>query len=291
MPDPTDSPAAPATALERALAAILRPLARLAVARGMSFAAVEVLFKRAFIDAARAAHPGMASHRMVSRISTVTGLNRREVTKLTLAPPDTPLPQRSLVSEVFSRWHTDAAWRTPQGRPLELPRQGPAPSFEALAQSITRDVHPRSLLDEMVRLGLAAFDDRRNVVNLLQDAFVPHGDQAQMMTFMGHNVGDHLLAAVDNVLGDGTRHFEQAIFADELSQESIEQARGLISEKWRELLDSVVPQLEGLIAADIAHGRPQDQRLRIGLYAYTAAMRDQASVPIPATKKTREENP
>ena len=53
-----------------------------------------------------------------------------------------------------------------------LPRQGAAPSFESLAQEITRDVHPRSLLDELCRLGLATWDEAGDTVALSREAFV-----------------------------------------------------------------------------------------------------------------------
>lgn len=48
--------------------------------------------------------------------------------------------------------------------PPSLPRQGEAPSFEA--QSVTRDVHPRSVLDGLARLGLARHDPRRDTAAL-----------------------------------------------------------------------------------------------------------------------------
>lgn len=68
-----------------------------------------------------------------------------------------------------------------------------------------------------------------------------------------------LRAAVDNVLGREREHLEQAVFADELSTESLQLAR-------------LVPLLEGLIAEDVRLGRTQDQRLRVGLYCYTSPM-------------------
>ena len=71
--------------LLRALEQVLAPLARLAVARGLRFAATEELFKRAFVRAARAAHAGSSGGRDVSRVSTATGLTRREVARLSAA--------------------------------------------------------------------------------------------------------------------------------------------------------------------------------------------------------------
>ena len=66
-------------ALADALRAVLAPLARLALARGVSCGAVEELLKEMFVDEAMRAQGASASGRMVSRISVATGLNRREV--------------------------------------------------------------------------------------------------------------------------------------------------------------------------------------------------------------------
>ncbi len=268
---PASAASADADALLQALGALLAPIAQLAVAKGLPCTTVEELLRKAFVDAARAAHPELPAHRMVSRIATATGLNRREVTRLTQVEAEAA-PRRPLAAELFARWASEPQYRDAQGKPRALPRQGAAPSFETLAQSLTRDVHPRSLLDELLRLGLAAHDADADTVALVHDAFVPRGDTARMLGFLGHNVGDHLGAAVANVLGDGFKHFEQAVFADELSHQSIETTHATITAQWQALTAALVPQLEALIEADRKAGRAQDQRLRVGLFSYSAAM-------------------
>jgi hypothetical protein len=257
-------------ALVDALASVLEPLARLAVARGLPFSALEELAKAAFVRAAHKAHPDLPEHRRVSRISTTTGLSRREVTRIVQAP-ERPAPRRSLASDVFARWMSAAEWRDRQGRPRTLPRQGEQGSFEALAHAVTRDVHPRSLLEELVRLGLAQWDTEADQVSLALDAFVPRGDAARMLRFLGENAGDHLGGAVDNVLGDGSQHFEQAVFADGLSETSMSAFRALVKTQWQSLRQAMVPALQALIDADRAAGRAQDQRVRVGLYTYQQA--------------------
>jgi hypothetical protein len=269
-----------ADALVQAVDALLAPLARLAVAKGLPCAVVEGMLRQAFVTAARDAHPSLPPHRAVSRIATATGLNRREVTRLTLAV-DAPVRRRPVSAEVFARWASDPQYRDAGGRPRKLPRQGKAPSFETLAQSVTRDVHPRSLLDELIRLGLAATDPAHDTVELMQDAFVPRGDTERMLGFVGHNVGDHLGAAVANVLGDGRQHFEQAVFADELSAQSVESMRESIAAQWRAIQATLVPQLEKLIDADRNAGRLQDQRLRVGLFSYSERMSQPANPAVP----------
>lgn len=278
-----DRPTADAApdALGAALAQVLAPLAKLAVARGLTHASLDEWLKLALVDAADRAHAALPPHRRVSRITTATGIHRREVTRLVarlrageaLAPPR----GRSHASELFAHWRTDRLYADSRGSPLELPRQGEAPSFESLAQTITRDVHPRSMLDELLRLGLAAYDAERDTVRLVREAFVPVQDPARMARVLGANVGSHFAAAVDNVLGDGRQHFEQALYADGLSEASMAEARTLIQRQWQALLDALVPPLEAMVERDReAPGGPR-QRLRLGLYSHSRG--DEVATP------------
>ena len=273
-------------ALTQAVRELMAPVAALAIAQGLPFASIEDLLKTAFVDAARAAHPNLPSHRLVSRVSTATGINRREVSRITQAEGAPPAVRRSPATRVFTKWIADPALRTRGGALRALPRSGPAPSFESLAQSVTRDVHPRSLLDELCRLGLARIDG--DMVHVERDSFVPSDDSVRMLGFMGTNVGDHLRAAVANVLSPQPPHLEQAIFADELSPASVEAFRQLMREQWKTLLASAVPALQRLIDADEAADRTRDQRVRVGLYTYDEAMApasDKPAAPAPSKKR------
>ena len=273
-------------ALTQAVRELMAPVAALAIAQGLPFATIEDLLKTAFVDAARAAHPNLPSHRLVSRVSTATGINRREVSRITQAEGAPPAVRRSPATRVFTKWIADPALRTRGGALRALPRSGPAPSFESLAQSVTRDVHPRSLLDELCRLGLARIDG--DMVHVERDSFVPSDDSVRMLGFMGTNVGDHLRAAVANVLSPQPPHLEQAIFADELSPASVEAFRQLMREQWKTLLASAVPALQRLIDADEAADRTRDQRVRVGLYTYDEAMApasDKPAAPAPSKKR------
>ena len=252
---------------------LMQPLASLSVARGLPFATVEEMLKKAFVDAARTAHSNAAAHRMVSRISTVTGLNRREVSRLTQSgSTGAPMRQtrRSPATQVFTRWIAEPSLKTAKGKPLPLPRQGPAPSFEALARSVNSDVHPRSLLEELCRLGLVRIDG--DTVHIMRESFVPKEDTDRMLGLLGGNVGDHLRAAVANVLSDPPPHLEQAVFADELSQASLDEFRAVARTQWQALLQTTVPLLHRLIEADRSAKRTQDQRVRVGMYMFSETM-------------------
>jgi len=256
------------TALFRALSRLLVPIARLCLANGITFATADEVLKRAFVQEANALQPGAPEHGKVSRISTATGINRREVTRLTKLEAPERATKQPLAAEILARWTTDHAYRNPDGEPSALSRLGPAPSFEALAQTITRDVHPRSMLDELIRLDLVSHDKSLDLVSLTRNDFVPRSDVLQMLDFLGDNVGDHLNAAIANILHDGNSHLEQAVFADELSAESLEALRPLVIAHWKALRENMVPAITTLIEADKFAGRKQDQRVRIGLYTF-----------------------
>ena len=276
-------------ALLAALRRVLEPLAELAVQRGLPYAPIEELVRRAFVGAADAAHPDLLPHRKVSRISTTTGINRREVARLLAVIRDAraaqQLPQRSVASELFAHWVSDGRYRDRHGEPRVLRRQGRAPSFESLAHAITRDVHPRSLLDELLRLKLAVHDTEHDTVELVRDAFVPSEDRVRMLQFLGANVGDHLAGAVTNVLTDGKRHYEQAVFADGLTEASVQEVWGQIGDLWKTLLSTLVPVLEQKVERD-QQSDGATQRLRVGLYTFDA--NTAAAAPAPVPRKTRK---
>ena len=258
--------------LLEAVGNVLSPLAQLCLAKGITIQMIEERLREAFIQAARQAHSDLPPGRMTSRISATTGLTRREIARLEHQSARDREPARSPVTELFMRWLATPAPAGAAGPPLPLARSGPAPSFEALAQSVTRDVHPRTLLEELCRLRLARHDLGTDTIHLLQEAFVPHGDWARMIAFLGDNVGDHLRAATANVLGDGGQELEQAIFADELSNQSLAQANKLVMQQWRSMLGQIAPELEALIDADRLAGRAQDRSLRIGLFTWSQVM-------------------
>ncbi len=257
---------------DRVLHRLLLPVARLCLKHGISFALTAEKLKHAFVNEAIALQPEPAAHGIVSRVATATGINRREVTRLTKAVTPQRIAKQPLSAEVIALWATSPLYRTTDGQPLELPRQGAAPSFESLAHKITRDIHPRSMLAELERLGFIQLDQAADTVRLLRTDFVPAGDASQMLSFIGDNVGDHLDAAVENVLCNNASHLEQAVFADELSAESIALLRPMIAARWQELRNSMVPVLADMIEADREAGRAQNQRMRLGLYSYAEPM-------------------
>ena len=110
------------------------------------------------------------------------------------------------IATLLGRWMATPDLVGTDGVPRALPRTGPN-SFEELAKSISQDIRPRTMLDEMLRQGLIRQEGE--LLHLDADAFLGPADLEQKVYFFAENVGDHLAAAVDNLLALRRRGFRR----------------------------------------------------------------------------------
>lgn len=187
------------------LDSLLGPLARLLVARGVLFPDFAERMKAHYVEAAEALAAGRATD---SRLSVMTGLQRRDVTRLRGFAPKQA--RTNHLSRLVALWRSAPGYRGADG-PRPLPKSGPAPSFEALAREVRRDVHPRTMLDTLVATGTVALDPATQEVRLLASSYLPLAGSDDQIGYLAHNLGDHVLAATENVLGRNPPHFERAL--------------------------------------------------------------------------------
>jgi hypothetical protein len=152
-----------------------------------------------------------------SRISLLTGVHRKDVRAIRdHGAPLSPPSRGGLAATVLGRWLAGRETTDAEGRPRILPRSAPAgsASFEALVASVSTDLRPRTVLDELLRLGLVTLDEETDSVRLLSDGYLPAGGSAEALDFFGRNLHDHLAAGVANLLaGPGERrHLERAVY-------------------------------------------------------------------------------
>ena len=207
----------------------------------------------------------------------MTGVHRKDLRRIRTTGSTARAHSRSIAAEVFARWQSDPRFLTSRGRPRVLSRQGddPAqPSFEQLVAGITRDVHPRPVLDELLRLRLAeTIGAGESRVRLLQSAYVPAGDSMQMIQLAHDNLADHCAAVAANLSGEGRRFLEQAIFSDGLTAESAHAFNRDTLAAWEAAFASLMPRLRALYDADRTATQPRDHRVRLGMYSLAVPTR------------------
>jgi hypothetical protein len=264
----------PAVVLERVLG-VLRPLVRLLVRHGVTYPVFAAALKRVFLDAARAELNARGMATTDSAVTLLSGVHRRDVRELTrgakAAPGELPAPRSGLglATEVVARWLHDPAWGggADAGSAPVLPRGGER-GFDALVQSLSSDVRPRAVLDELLRLGVVSESDEG--VRLAVGGLVPRRGFDEMAWLFAHNLHDHAAAAAANL--DGERDFlEQAVFVDEIGAASVSALHRTAVAAWREASRRVVAEARSRLDTDAAELPPEARchRLRFGVYFYS----------------------
>lgn len=253
----------------RVLEAVRRvsvPLVRLLIDEGVGYQSLLAQLKQVFIEQALAQIAARGEKATDSAVSLRSGVQRKEINAWRRQPQRTARPvKRSIPAEVFARWVSDPAYRAADGVVRALPRAGTAPSFEALARSVNQDVHPLSVLNELIRLGLARIevDGEQEVVALLQDGFVPQQDWSELVELFVDNLTAHLSTAASNLRAAGPSQLEQAAYAGGLTADSAQRLATLARELWTAMLNDFLTEATRLHAQDGGRG---DRLVRLGAY-------------------------
>ncbi len=267
-----ESPIRPPEALTSALRQLLRPLVKVLIAHGISFPAVASMLKGIYVEVAEAELKGEEKPPTNSRINLMTGVHRKDIRRLrAVAEPHAGTPQTvSLGAQLVLAWTGTPDYLDAEGRPLALPRTAEAPgapSFDGLVESVSKDVRPRAVLDEWLRLGIARLDEAGHV-RLNHDAFIPEKGFDEKAYFFGRNIRDHIAAAGYNLAGFVPPLLERAVFYDRLSADSADE----LSEYARKVGMDALLQMnrEALRLSDIDGKAPgANHRISFGVYFYT----------------------
>ena len=195
--------------------ALFAPIARLLVARGVLFSELVERMKAHYVQAALK----QAGERTTdSRISVLTGLQRRDIARL--RGEDVKDRRPNHLSRLIALWQTGPEWSR-DGHPLPLCRSGEGASFETLAQSVRRDVHPRTMLDTLISAGTVTLSDDGTMVALVQSSYQPLAGTDDQLAYLSRNLGDHAQAAFENVQGRDPPHFERAVHYTGLTEAQV----------------------------------------------------------------------
>lgn len=209
------------------LDALLAPFARLMVALGVPFPDLAERLKGHYVDAAIRMSDAKPTD---SRLSVMTGLQRRDVARLRGFKPREP--RLTHLSKLVALWRADPVYAG-----AAIPRAGDAPSFEALAWEVRRDVHPRTLLDALVAAGTVELDG--DTVHLRATSYQPLARSEDQMAYLARNMGDHLQAATVNVTSDDAPFFERAAHFSGLSQAQVAELDAMFRARQMALLEDL----------------------------------------------------
>lgn len=258
---------------------LFKPAARLLLRHGVSYRSFCIPLKRVFLEAAEQELDSRQMPKTDSALTLLSGVHRRDVRELLrdTAPSGATAARqpKSLASEVVARWMFEPAYRHLVGKrkgPARPLVRGPqAGSFDSLVSSVSQDIRPRAMLDELLRLGVVK--ETEEGVELVADGFIPREGFAELSSLFADNLHDHLAAATANLQGDAN-FLEQSIFVDQITAASAAQLQKAAVLAWKQAFQTVMSQAQERFDADAEQAEPEErnQRARFGIYFYNTPM-------------------
>ncbi len=283
-PRPADLPGEPRPSVLLALRRVLRPVVRLLLHQGITYPALLETLKSIYVETATREFALGLQPPTDSRLTILTGVHRKDIRRLTRdAAPDPPRPPSlTLGTQIVGRWLGDPAYHDAEGRPRVLPRnpaKGGRQSFAALVESVSKNVRPRSVLDELRRLGVVEVDaDDR--VHLVTRGFVPGKEIDAKAQYFGEALYDHLAAGVHNLTGGQPPWLERSVYYDELSPASVARLAARAEQLSMQMLQEV--NRDGMAAEAEDPPAPGERtRMRLGVFFYAEPVPEEPGTHAP----------
>jgi hypothetical protein len=228
--------------LSAAVLRLLRPLIRILLRNGVSYGTFSDLAKWVYVDVASKEFGITGRKQSTSRVSVITGLSRKEVTRVRQLPkPDDPssAERYNRAARVIAAWRRESDFLDGEGKPASLPMEGPGATFSELAKRFSGDVPARAILDELISVGaVERLEDGR--VCLLTRAYVPRSRDGDKLHILGTDVG-YLISTIDHNLQPDPvgPFFQRKVAYDNLPDEVLPKFRKLSAKRGQTLLESL----------------------------------------------------
>ena len=252
-----------------AISWLLKPLVRLCIDKGISYPQLRNLLKQTYIDVADQSFTLDEQRASDSRIFLLTGIHRKDVKRLRSETGQEPeaFKTSTLGGELVAHWMGLPEFLDDQGQPRNLLRTTTeaAVGFDQLLAGVSKDIRPKVVIDEWLRLGIITEVDE-NQLQLNQHAFVPQQGFEEKAWYLGRNMHDHFAACCFNLLNTtADPMLERSVYYTSLSPQSIAILRNAAAEQANELLQSLNRQALALQQQD--QDNPQAHyRMRFGAY-------------------------
>ena len=226
---------------------MLRPLVRILLRHGISYAEFAEIVKAVYVEIAVTDFKVDGKRGTKSRIAVITGLTRKEVSRVVeSARKEEGEPKSNLnrVARVLAGWHTDPDFLGPYGMPLEIRYEEgglSAVNFSTLVRRYSGDMSPRSMLDELMRVG-AVVETEPGWLKVLRRVYEPQTLAMDNFERVGEVV-KNFVDTVDTNLQkkeQGEGRFERIVYSPEgIRNADLPKFRAYANERCQALLEEI----------------------------------------------------
>ena len=203
-----------------------------------------------------------------SRISIATGVHRKDIKRLKEASePLQTTKELSITSQVVAKWLGTKGLIDPEGNPIPIVRKKQTNKeidFEDLVRSISKDIRPRAVLDELIDRGVISVNSDETLV-LRPNRLASNQDDDALSDYLGMNIHDHLVVTVNNLLTPEHPRLERCVHYQGLSKSAAEDLAKFAETQAMAALIALNMKCQETISDRNNHG---SYRINFGTYFY-----------------------
>ena len=273
-----------------AVSRMLRPMVRHLIAQRVTYPMLMQLLKETYVDVAEAEFALPFKRQTDSRLALVTGVTRKEVSRLRrrrkLAPAPVAL-EDNLVTHVIGRWMAGPPYASADGTPQRLPyesERSTVASFARLVRDLSVDIPVRSVLDELLREGVVALLPHGDV-ELQREAHIPTDDASAKLLLLGSDPAELFCTIMHNIEQPDAARLQRKVAYDNIGAEALAEIRAAS----RRAGQTFIRSANALLAAHDHDRNPHaagGQRMRVVLGTYYFEEPATPAVPAKPEKRT-----
>jgi hypothetical protein len=223
--------------LRKILMALIRPLLR----NGMSYGDFDQIARKCFVDVAYRDFSPSGKKQTVSNVAILTGLNRKEVKKLSeldLQQSGRDDKQYNRVVRVLGGWINDPCYLRKDGNPRDLDYEG-RDSFSQLVKDYSGDMPVAAMQKVLTSSSNIKFTDDAKV-RLLSHAYLPSDDPIEKLVILGTDTGQ-LIDTIDFNLtaAEEALRFQRKASNPRVAVDSIPEIKQFLQRKGQAFLEEV----------------------------------------------------
>lgn len=250
---------------------VLKPLVRLLLRHEISHSEFSELAKRAYVDVAYHYFSIPNRKKTYARVAVLTGLNLKEVRRVSTAEDDALLETKGPVNrakQVVSGWLRDEDFIDEEGKPKVLPLKGGVACFEELVMRYSGNITSRAILDELLRVG-AVLKTEEDTLELVQEGLIPKKSEQDMVDIITQHNSDLMNTGLYNLTHEkDAARFQRQVAYTNVPESVIEEFRLYSSEKSLELLKDFDRWLAEKSKEENVDPNEETGRVGVGVYYF-----------------------
>ena len=247
---------------------ILKPLVKILLRNGIAYGTFADLARKIYVDTGFEEAERRNQKQTVSNVSIITGINRKEVSRLREAlvfDTDNSLKKFNRTVRVLAGWQHDDEFLDEDHEPRDLLLEGEAGSFTSLVRRYSGDMPVVAMLNALLDRGNIRVIDNGNI-QLINSNFLPASDSDKKLEILGIDTAEFIETIDHNICVEHPEDvwFQRKASNTQVRLEALPKIKQRINSKAQQLLEDI----DASFSENETEGDEEGMAVSIGIYFY-----------------------